>query len=93
MYDLLLPQKQTGDPGTGEYRPDEFLVGGREFDPIKVGLKYKGVEGERFLASRTGDYNSGHEYGTSCKTQADCKKLPVLTPEQRNELVEFLKSL
>jgi len=93
LYDLLLPQKKKGDPDTGKYRPDEFLMGGREFDPVKVGLKYKGVEGKKFTTSRIGDYNSGHEYGANCKTQADCEKLPILTADEREELVEYLKSL
>ncbi|HED33128.1 MAG TPA: ribonuclease E [Gammaproteobacteria bacterium] len=93
LYDLLLPKKKKGDHDAGKYRPDDFLTGGREFDPVKVGIKYRDVEGERFTTSRLGDYNSGHEYGASCKTQADCQKFPVLTPEQRNELVEYLKSL
>src|SRR5690625_3270750 len=37
LYDLLLPAKRPDDPEDGEYRPDEFMVGSREFDPIKVG--------------------------------------------------------
>ena len=36
LYDLLLPKKRPGDPEDGEYRPDEFEVGSREFDPIRL---------------------------------------------------------
>ena len=73
LYDLLLPKKRPGDPEGGEYRPDEFVVGSREFDPDKVGFKSSGYEGFTFNTKgiwddRTGDYtkgnsNAGHEYG------------------------------
>src|SRR5690606_24698234 len=45
LYDLLLPKKRPGDPEEGEYRPDEFMVGSREFDPVKVGFRTQGYEG------------------------------------------------
>ena len=73
LYDLLLPKKRPGDPEGGEYRPDEFVVGSREFEPDKVGFKSSGYEGFTFNTKgiwddRTGDYtkgnsNAGHEYG------------------------------
>jgi hypothetical protein len=73
LYDLLLPKKRPGDPESGEYRPDEFVVGSREFDPVKVGFKSSGYEGFTFNTrgiwdDRTGGYtkgnsNAGHEYG------------------------------
>ncbi|GAB1719896.1 MAG: hypothetical protein NTAFB09_16270 [Nitrosospira sp.] len=72
LYDLLLPKKAPGDPEGGEYRPDEFEVGSREFDPEKVGLKSSGYDGFLFntkgIRDDTGGYtkgnsNAGHEYG------------------------------
>lgn len=72
LYDLLLPKKAPGDPEGGEYRPDEFEVGSREFDPEKVGLKSSGYGGFLFntkgIRDDTGGYtkgnsNAGHEYG------------------------------
>ncbi len=72
LYDLLLPKKRSGDPEDGEYRPDEFEVGSREFDPVKVGLKSssyagftfntKGVRDDRGGYTK-GNSNAGHEYG------------------------------
>ncbi|MDE2367243.1 MAG: ribonuclease E, partial [Betaproteobacteria bacterium] len=72
LYDLLLPKKRPGDPDDGEYRPDEFEVGSREFDPVKVGLRSSGYGGFIFntkgvkddLGGYTrGNSNAGHEYG------------------------------
>jgi hypothetical protein len=72
LYDLLLPKKRPGDPGDGEYRPDEFEVGSREFDPVKIGLKSSGYGGFIFSTKGVkddmggytkGNSNAGHEYG------------------------------
>ena len=81
LYELLLPKKlpelQSGD----EFRPDEFIVGSREFDPVKVGYKSSGYDGYKFSTSAYGNSNSGHLYGTA------------LTDKERWELLEYLKEL
>jgi hypothetical protein len=81
LYDLLLPKKSEKDPPNGEYRPDKFQVGSREFDPDKVGLKHDGYNGFLFDTSRRGNSNAGHTYGTG------------LDKEKRLDLLEYLKSL
>lgn len=81
LYDLLLPKKGPKDSASGEYRPDVFEVGSREFDPQKVGVKSSGYNGFTFDASRRGNSNAGHTYGTG------------LDKEQRLDLLEYLKSL
>jgi hypothetical protein len=72
LYDLLLPKKEPDDPEEGEYRPDKFIVGSREFDPVKVGFKSSGYDGFIFAAEPVtddlgnrieGNSNAGHEYG------------------------------
>jgi hypothetical protein len=72
LYDLLLPKKSADDPENGEYRPDKFVVGSREFDPVKVGFKSSGYDGFIFTAEPViddlgnrieGNSNAGHEYG------------------------------
>jgi len=68
-------------PGA-EYRPNKFMVGSREFDPEKVGLKSAGYDGFQFNTALPGNCNSGHEYGTK-----------VLTKEDRLNLLEYLKTL
>lgn len=93
LYELLLPKRRPGDPEEGEYRPDEFQVGSREFDPVKVGFRTQGYEGFLFRASRRGDLNGGHEYGAGRTPQPDGKVLPALNEQQRWDLVEYLKTL
>ncbi len=93
LYDLLLPKKQPDDPEDGEYRPDEFVVGAREFDPGKVGFKSAGYDGFLFRTGIWGNYNSGHEYAAGRTPMPDGTYLPALTKEQRLDLLEYLKSL
>ena len=81
LYDLLLPKRGPKDPANGEYRPDKFQVGSREFDPDKVGLTSTGYSGFTFDTSHRGNSNAGHAYGTG------------LDKENRLDLLEYLKSL
>ena len=64
-------------------RSKTFHVGNREFDPIKVGFKTEAVSGTTTLfdTSLLGNSNAGHD------TYGD------FTPEQRWQLVEYLKTL
>ncbi|MFZ3017406.1 MAG: di-heme-cytochrome C peroxidase [Gallionella sp.] len=83
LYDLLLPaKKEAGDKPETEYRPAKFITGSREFDDKKVGFKSAGYEGFVFDTGVTNNSNSGHEYGTR-----------KMTPEERLDLLEYLKSL
>lgn len=77
LYDLLLPARQDGDAAGGEYRPQSFLVGSREFDPAKVG--FRSDIGDYFGTQFTGNSNAGHDYGSR------------VTKEERLDLLEFLK--
>jgi hypothetical protein len=94
LYDLLLPPNPEDAknpsaavecrpvPAGVEYRPCKFMVGSREFDPEKVGLKSAGYNGFVFNTKLPGNSNAGHEYGTK-----------VLTKEDRLNLLEYLKTL
>jgi len=93
LYDLLLPKKRPGDPEDGEYRPDQFQVGSREFNPGRVGLKSDGYQGFTFLTSLEGNSNAGHEYASGRTAQPDGTIPPALTKEERLDLLEYLKSL
>lgn len=93
LYDLLLPVKRPGDPGDGEYRPSEFMVGAREFDPVRVGFITEGYDGTLFKADKRGDMNEGHEYAAGKTAQPDGTVLPALSAEQRWDLLEYLKTL
>ncbi len=102
LYDLLLPAKQAGDPEEGEYRPANFVLGSREFDPVKVGLRSQGYDGAQFDTGFNykckipqqdgrcwGNLNSGHEYGTI----HDKRGVEPMSAEERMALVEYIKTL
>lgn len=93
LYDLLLPAKRDGDPDDGEYRPSEFMIGSREFDPVKVGFKSEGYKGFLFKTDTRGNFNTGHEYAAGRTPRPDGKVLPPMTADQRWDLVEYLKTL
>ncbi len=61
-------------------RAKRFQVGNREFDPTQVGFSTDGGNFQ-FDATVPGNLNIGHDYGTA------------LTDEERNDLVEYLKTL
>jgi cytochrome c1 len=87
LYSLLLPKKREGDSEEGQYRPDVFNVGSREFDPVQVGFISEGYDGFKFQTTRVGDLNSGHDYGTGRDGTV------ALTEQDRWDLIEYLKSL
>ena len=93
LYDLLLPKKRPEDPEDGEYRPDTFMVGSREFDPVNVGFVDEGYLGFEFDTSLKGNSNSGHEYAAGRTPLPDGTLLPALDANQRGDLLEYLKSL
>lgn len=84
LYDLLLPKNRDKDPEDGEYRPDRFTVGHREFDPEKVGFITVKSDDRKLLfeTHRKGNSNAGHEYHAR-----------KLTKEERMALVEYMKTL
>ena len=70
LYDLLLLPRRKGDPASGEYRPEDFIVGSREFDPERVGFRSQGYEGFLFKTKLPGNSNAGHEYPPRCDEPA-----------------------
>ena len=93
LYHLLLPKKRAGDPASGEYRPDTFVVGSREFDAQNVGIKWQGYAGFAYRTTIPGNSNEGHEYAAGRAPQPDGSVLPALNKEQRLDLLEYLKTL
>ncbi|MDH5479789.1 MAG: di-heme-cytochrome C peroxidase [Nitrosomonas sp.] len=77
LYELLLPQKQ---------RSKTFFLGSREFDAKKVGFvstnRVTGTQAFKFDTTLKGNSNQGHTYGTN-----------ELTPKEKYELLEYLKTL
>ena len=93
LYDLLLPVKREGDPEDGEYRPERFMVGSRDFDPSRIGFKTEGYDGTEFISGSRGNLNSGHEYAAGRTPQMNGSVLPPLNEQQRWDLIEYLKTL
>ena len=101
LYELLLPKRKTSDPDFDEngkkieYRSNRFLVGSREFDPVKVGFRSSGYDDAGFLFDTRlpGNGNSGHEYAAGRTAQPNGKVLKALTKDERMKLLEYLKSL
>jgi mono/diheme cytochrome c family protein len=73
LYDLLLPPAQ---------RPKQFFVGSRNYDPVHLGYVNEKDDQRvfEFDATRSGNSNSGHEYGTG------------LSEDEKIQLLEFMKS-
>jgi hypothetical protein len=74
LYHLLLPPEQ---------RPKTFALGGREYDPVRLGFAVDIDCGQQDCVvdtSRTGDGNGGHLWGTD------------LAEPDRIALLEYLKS-
>jgi len=92
LYDLLSPVAE---------RPKAFLLGDPSFDPVRVGLATRTVEaggriydGQGYFildTSKAGNRNTGHEFSNAAKGNGVIG--PALSPEERNAIIEFLKTL
>lgn len=88
---LLMPQAQ---------RPATFCVGSRQFDPRDVGLAPEALPCASglttFDTTELANSNRGHSFEG---TETDVKKLPAgvvgrgLSPAERDDLIEYLKTL
>lgn len=119
LHDLLLP-KDPAHSADGKSRPEKFMVGSREFDPVKVGFRSEGYAGFEFNTRLPGNDNGGHEYGArrlmlnpdwsiarkagpdgkfidmtekECAETAGCRVLKPLSPDAREDLLAYLKTL
>jgi hypothetical protein len=91
LYALLSPVAE---------RPKAFLLGDPSFDPVRVGLVTRTVEprgrtydeqGYFILdTSRPGNRNTGHEFSN---VKGSGVIGPALSPDERNAIIEFLKTL
>lgn len=89
LYDLLLPAK--GECQSDAYRPDTFKVGAREYDVVKGGFVTN--VGDDFNTAEINNSNHGHNYGGCERKLADGTLQKALTKEQREAIVEYMKSL
>jgi hypothetical protein len=82
LYALLSPARE---------RPPTFYLGNREYDPVNVGYHTEEFPGGFLLDTRIrGNSNSGHEFNNG-----PGKGIigPLLTPDERRALIEYLKTL
>jgi hypothetical protein len=96
LYELLSPVSE---------RSTRFFVGRREFDPVKVGYVTEPLAGSSsgfwYDTTIAGNRNIGHEFRAGYVPFDESKPAseqyqggaigPALTPEQRMDLIEYLK--
>lgn len=84
LYELLSPRTE---------RAKTFWVGSREFDPVYVGFRSDPVAGAfLFDTTQPGNSNAGHEFRDAPANTPGVIG-PALTPEQRLDIIEYLKVL
>jgi hypothetical protein len=82
LYALLSPVKE---------RPSTFWLGGREYDPDKVGYRTDPIRNGFLFDTRIpGNSNHGHEFSN---TPGPGVIGPLLTDRERKALIEYLKTL
>jgi hypothetical protein len=82
LYALLSPVSE---------RPSVFYLGNREYDPVDIGYRTEKFSGGFKLdTSIRGNSNSGHEFNNGAGKGIIG---PLLTPDDRRALIEYLKTL
>jgi len=82
LYALLSPVAE---------RPKTFYLGNREYDPVNVGYRTEGFPGGSELdTSIRGNTNTGHEFNNGSGKGIIG---PLLSPNERLALIEYLKTL
>jgi hypothetical protein len=73
-------------------RPDTFWTGSKQFDPVKVGYDTAEISGATlFDISKPGNSNAGHEFADGPIGKGVIG--PLLSPDDRMAIIEYLKSL
>jgi hypothetical protein len=82
LYLLLSPQAE---------RPHTFWAGSKQFDPVKVGYDSAEMSGASlFDSSKPGNGNGGHEFKDGPLGKGVIG--PLLSPDDRMAIIEYLKS-
>jgi hypothetical protein len=83
LYLLLSPQAE---------RPDQFWLGSKQFDSVKVGYSIEKIDGAYLYdVRREGNSNEGHEFKNGPRGKGVIG--PALSPDDRWAIIEYLKSL
>ena len=76
-----------------EERPTKFYTGNVEYDPVNLGYETGDLEGGGaflFSVKEVGNSNAGHEFANKPKGKGVIGRL--LTPDERAEIIEYLKT-
>jgi uncharacterized protein (DUF2235 family) len=83
LFSLLSPVSE---------RPTVFYLGNKEYDPVKLGLNTDPLIGaSEFRTDLPGNSNAGHEFNDGPKGNGVIGR--KLSPEERMEIIEYLKTL
>lgn len=83
LYALLSPVSE---------RPVSFWLGSKEYDPVNAGYETKEIKGgTRFDITGPGNSNKGHEFNDGPRGNGTIG--PLLPPDDRRAIIEYLKSL
>ncbi len=81
VYQMISPREE---------REAWYWSGTREYDPVDLGYRSLPVPGAvRFDTRTTGNDNTGHEFRAGCQSNGVIG--PYLEPEQRRQILEYLK--
>jgi hypothetical protein len=73
-------------------RPARFWMGSKQFDPVKVGYDGVQIKGATlFDTTQPGNANTGHRFTDGPRGHGVIG--PALSPEERAQIIEYLKSL
>jgi hypothetical protein len=73
-------------------RPKVFYLGSKQYDPVNLGLSIDPLKGAtEFRTDLPGNSNAGHEFNDGPKSSGVIGR--KLSPEERMEIIEYLKTL
>ena len=83
VYQMISPRSE---------REQWFWSGTKEYDPVDLGYRSLAVPGAAKYDTRvTGNDNTGHEFRAGCQSNGVIG--PYLEPEQRRQIIEYLKAM
>jgi len=83
VYQMISPREE---------RESWFWSGTKEYDPVDLGYRNLAVPGAVKYDTRvTGNDNTGHEFRAGCQSNGVIG--PYLKPEERRQIIEYLKAM
>jgi hypothetical protein len=83
LFSLLSPVSE---------RPKVFYLGSKQYDPVNLGLSVESLNGAtEFRTEMPGNSNAGHEFNDGPKGNGVIGR--KLSPEERMQIIEYLKTL